>query len=49
TVKYNIIKIKNQGTIDDRPRKITANEDKLALGQWIRRNNIARTGTKTTS
>ncbi|CAM2715560.1 unnamed protein product [Rotaria socialis] len=48
TVKYNIVKIKNQGTIEDRPRKITANDDK-ALGQWIRRNNIARTGTKTTS
>ncbi|CAF4782860.1 unnamed protein product [Rotaria socialis] len=45
TVKYNIIKIKNQGTIEDRPRKITGNDDKLALGQWIRRNNIARTGT----
>ncbi|CAF4961769.1 unnamed protein product, partial [Rotaria socialis] len=25
-------------TIEDRPRKITANDDK-ALGQWIRRNN----------
>ncbi|CAM4942568.1 unnamed protein product [Rotaria socialis] len=48
TVKYNIIKIKNQSTIEDRPRKITANDDK-ALGQWIRRNNIARTDTKTTS
>ncbi|CAF3493660.1 unnamed protein product [Rotaria socialis] len=44
TVKYNIVKIKNQGTIEDRRRKITANDDK-ALGQWIRRNNIARTGT----
>ncbi|CAF2242547.1 unnamed protein product [Rotaria magnacalcarata] len=38
TVKYNIVKIKNQGTIKDRPRKITANDDK-ALGQWIRQNN----------
>ncbi|CAM4920823.1 unnamed protein product [Rotaria socialis] len=38
TVKYNIIKIKNQGTIEDRSRKITENDDK-ALGQWIRRNN----------
>ncbi|CAF4676483.1 unnamed protein product, partial [Rotaria socialis] len=45
TVKYNIVKIKNQRTIEDRPRKITANDDK-ALGQWIRRDNIARTGTK---
>ncbi|CAF4718130.1 unnamed protein product [Rotaria socialis] len=49
TVKYNIIKIKNQSTIEDRSRKITANDDKLALGQWIRRDTIARTGTKTTS
>ncbi|CAM4872869.1 unnamed protein product [Rotaria socialis] len=48
TVKYNIVKIKNQSTIEDRPRKITANDDKV-LGQWIRRDNIARTGTKTTS
>ncbi len=43
TVKYNIIKIKEQGKIEDRPRsgrprKITAN-DNIALGQWIRRNN----------
>jgi transposase len=43
TVKYNIAKIKEQGTIEDRPRqgrprKITAN-DNQALGQWIRRNN----------
>ncbi|CAF4686124.1 unnamed protein product [Rotaria socialis] len=30
--------IKNQGTIEDRSRKITENDDK-ALGQWIRRNN----------
>ncbi|CAF4779595.1 unnamed protein product, partial [Rotaria socialis] len=38
TVKHNIVKIKNQGIIEDRSRKITANDDK-ALGQWIRRNN----------
>ena len=43
TVKYNIGKIKGQGTIEDRPRsgrprKITSN-DHIALGQWIRRNN----------
>ncbi|CAF1666614.1 unnamed protein product [Rotaria magnacalcarata] len=38
TVKYNIVKIKNQGTIEDRPRKVTANDD-IALDQWIRRNN----------
>jgi transposase len=43
TIKYNIAKIKEQGTIEDRPRlgrprKITAN-DNQALGQWIRRNN----------
>jgi transposase len=43
TVKYNIIKIKEQGKIEDRPRsgrprKITAN-DNIVLGQWIRRNN----------
>ena len=42
-VKYNIAKIKEQGTIEDRPgsgrpRKFTAN-DNIALGQWIRRNN----------
>ena len=43
TVKYNITKIKQQGTIEDRarkgrPHKITAS-DSIALGQWIRRNN----------
>ena len=43
TVKYNIDKIKGQGTIEDRPRtgrprKITSN-DHIALDQWIRRNN----------
>ena len=43
TIKYNIAKIKEQGTIEDRsrsgrPRKMTAN-DNQALGQWIRRNN----------
>jgi len=43
TVKYNITKIKEQGTIEDRPRKgrprkITSSDNK-ALGQWIRRNN----------
>jgi transposase len=42
TVKYNITKIKQQGTIEDRPRsgrprKITAADNK-AIGQWIRRN-----------
>ena len=45
TVKYNITKIKQQGTIEDRPRKgrsrkITGS-DSIALGQWIRRNNEA--------
>ena len=45
TVKYNIMKIKQQGTIEYRPRKgqprtITAS-DSIALGQWIRRNNEA--------
>ena len=45
TGKYNIKKIKEQGTIEDRshndrPRKITASDNK-ALGQWIRRNNEA--------
>ncbi len=43
TVKYNIAKIKEQGTIEDRPRtgrprKINGNDSK-ALAQWIRRNN----------
>lgn len=43
TVKYNIIKIKDQGTIEDRPRsgrprKLGTN-DNIALGQWIRRDN----------
>jgi len=45
TVKYNITKIKQQGTIEDRPRKgrpckITASDSK-AFGQRIRRNNEA--------
>ena len=43
--KYNITKIKQQGTIEDRPykgrlRKITAN-DSMAAGQSIRQNNEA--------
>ena len=43
TVNYNIKKIKEQGTIEDRsrqgrPRKITGT-DNIALGQRIRRNN----------
>jgi len=43
TVNYNIKKIKQQGTIEDRPRqgrprKITGT-DNIALGQWIRRDN----------
>ena len=43
TVKCNITKIKQQDTIEDRPRKgrpcrITAS-DSTALGQWIRQNN----------
>jgi len=43
TVKYNIKKIQQQGTIEDRPhqgrpRKITLNHSK-AIGQWIQRNN----------
>ena len=45
TVKCNIRKIKQQGTIEDpprrgRPRTITA-IDSISLGQWIRRNNEA--------
>ena len=45
TVKYNIMKIKQQGTIEDqprkgRPRKITASNSK-ALDRCIRRNNEA--------
>ena len=45
TVKYNIRKIKQLGTIEDRsckgrPRTITAS-DSIALGQWIRRNSEA--------
>ncbi len=45
TIKYNIAKIKEQGTVENsplngRPRKIIANDNK-ALGQWIRRNNEA--------
>ena len=45
TVKYNIRKIKQQGTIEDRPckgrpRTITAS-DSIAVGQWIRRKNEA--------
>ena len=45
TVKRYITKIKQQDTIEDRPRKgrpcrITAS-DNTALGQWIRRNNEA--------
>ena len=43
TVTYDIKKIKEQGTIEDRPRtgrprKIGAS-DNIALGQWIRRDN----------
>jgi transposase len=43
TIKYNIAKIKQQGTVDDRirtgrPRKVSSADNK-ALGQWIRRNN----------
>lgn len=43
TVKYNIVKIKQQGTTEERPRsgrprKLNPNDNK-ALGQWIRRNN----------
>ena len=43
TGNYNIKKIKEQGTIEDRPRKgrprkITGT-DNIALGQWIRRDN----------
>ena len=45
TVKYNITRIKQQGTTEDRPRegrsrKITAS-DSIARGQWMRRNNEA--------
>ena len=45
TVKYNIRKIKQQGTIEDRPSKgrprmVTAS-DSIALGQWIKRNKEA--------
>ena len=47
TVKYNISKIKQQGTTEDRsrsgqPRKLTVKDNK-ALGQWIRRNNETTT------
>lgn len=47
TVKYNIAKIKQQGTIEERPRSgrphtLTINDNK-ALGQWIRRNNETTT------
>ena len=42
TVKYNIAKIKEQGTIEDRPRSgrpcKLGKDDNIALGQWIRRN-----------
>ena len=46
TPKYNIMKIKQQGTIEDRTcnngrlRKITAGDNR-AFGQWIRRHNEA--------
>ena len=45
TVKYNTTKIKQQGTIEDRPRsgrhrKITT-RDSIVLGQWIRRDKEA--------
>ena len=44
-VKYNITKIKQQGTIEDRPSKgrprMVTTSDSIALGQWIRRNNKA--------
>ena len=40
TVKYNIRKIKQQGTIEDRPRKgrprTITESDSIALTQWIR-------------
>ena len=47
TVKYNISKIKQQGTTEDRSRsgrsrKLTVKDNK-ALGQWIRRNNETTT------
>ncbi|CAF4496751.1 unnamed protein product [Rotaria sp. Silwood2] len=47
TVKYNIDKIKKQGSVEDRPRsgrplKINSDDNK-ALGQWIRRNNETTT------
>ena len=53
TVKYNIAKIKEQGTIENRhssgrPRNLAAGADK-ALDQWIRRDNGERTGAKTAS
>ena len=43
TVKYNLLKIKKQGTVEDRPRsgrprKLTTNDNK-SIGQWLRRNN----------
>ena len=45
TVKYNIRKIKQQGTIEDQPRKgrsrMSTTSDSIALDQWIRRNNEA--------
>jgi transposase len=43
TVRYNIAKIRKEGTVEHRggngrPRKTTA-DDNIAIGQWIRRNN----------
>ncbi|CAF4570314.1 unnamed protein product [Rotaria sp. Silwood2] len=47
TMKYNINKIKKQGSVEDRPRsgqplKINSGDSKT-LGQWIRRNNETTT------
>ena len=53
-VKYNITKIKQQGTIEDRSRnkgrsrKITVSGS-IAFGQWIMRNNTKRTDLKAPS
>ena len=45
TVKKNIMKTTQQGTIENRPRKVRSLKfiasDSMALSQWIRRNNEA--------
>ena len=47
TVKYNIAKIKEQGTIEDRPRSDRpcklGKDENIVLGQWLRRNSETTT------